>query len=124
MNKQGCCVQCEEPIYEVIETFPDGEPKRIGSPFENAREATLVLMSGSHVNVTFCEACLQFPDFPVVHRSMLEAWKRETTDEFRMARGGKPMEESHRSATRGFLWTRVVDPPLGVLSSAPISRRT
>jgi hypothetical protein len=84
-----------EPVFEIL------APGRLGQPLENARRVTLVLLDGTHADVTFCTDCeVSAKTLPRIHRILLEAWLGE----------GAPM-----AVRRKVMRSQLTNIPLGVL---------
>lgn len=81
-KRLGCCTQCDEPLFEVVERFPenlaDGKlsplarrPRRIGKQIAPAYRCHLLLMDGSQMPLTFCEKCKDNMDLDAVWQRVL-----------------------------------------------------
>ena len=58
----GCCVLCDEPMYEVVTTWPSmhlrgSEPRQLGAPVDVAERVTFQMVDGSTADMTFCGDC-------------------------------------------------------------------
>ena len=81
----GACTLCDKPCFEVMQVYEaherlPGEPKRLGPPFEDAARVTFLLMDGSKMSLTFCEACavaLAPEQYIDIWRKVLRSWMRE-----------------------------------------------
>ncbi len=61
-KKTGHCTLCDEPVYEVRTTWPEGhpyagEPRELGAAHEGTMKLGFALTGGSTVELTFCEPC-------------------------------------------------------------------
>lgn len=81
----GCCSLCDEPAFEVLARWDEGEkragePKRLGTPLAGATRVTFLLLDGTRTDMTFCEACaasLAPEQYPKLWRKNLAGYLRE-----------------------------------------------
>ncbi len=81
----GCCSSCDQPCFEVIQTWSDGErypgePKRLGKPLQGAVRIAFMLMDGSKADLTFCASCgatLAPAEYTPLWRKVIRSWQRE-----------------------------------------------
>lgn len=84
----GCCTICDEPCFEVLARWDDherhpGEPKRLGSPTEDAVRITFLLYDGTRTDLTFCGNCaadLQPDQYLEIWRKNIRSWMRELSE--------------------------------------------
>lgn len=90
----GCCSICDEPCFEVLQRWDEGEkragePKRLGPPNEDAVRVTFILIDGRRADFTFCGRCAQTlnpSQYTVLWRRNLAGYMREQdgkVDKFR-----------------------------------------
>jgi hypothetical protein len=58
----GCCSLCDEPCFEIMARWDEGEkragePKRLGAPNPDAVRVSFQLFDGSIGDFTFCGSC-------------------------------------------------------------------
>lgn len=81
----GACTICDAMCYEVMARNAEherrpGEPKRLGSPNEDATRITFMLFDGTKADLTFCGKCaaalnpVQYTD---IWRKVIRSWIRE-----------------------------------------------
>jgi len=85
VKKIGCCTSCGKEVYEITKRFPSDhpyakEPVSVGKPID-AVTRTLLLTDGSTMDLTYCSECEV--NFSKDWRTVLNAWAREMTDEYR-----------------------------------------
>lgn len=90
VNKLGCCIQCDNSVYEAVKNYPishalAGRIAELGPPKKNLRVVTTVLTDGSQMTFSMCDKCVEAMDIPKVWAKMLRSWRQEQSDEFRNA---------------------------------------
>ncbi|MGE0373000.1 MAG: hypothetical protein AB7Q01_14115 [Gammaproteobacteria bacterium] len=88
MKAAGLCSVSGEPCFDVLDYWPSdhpvyaGLPRRLGAPHEDALRLTLILVNGSHMNLTIKEQYLA--EF---HVALPEVWRlvKNTTRTLRKA---------------------------------------
>jgi len=109
-KRAGCCSLCDVEVFEVGDRKPNGDPKQILAPLENARRLTLVLWSGHTANLTLCGECQLTPDrMSEIHATMVEALHRGTQHRT------IPLEPAAAETERRMLYMATQDIPMGVL---------
>ena len=56
-KRLGCCCCCREPVYEILETSSDDEPRRLGLMQAHGTQVELLLSDGSVAHFDFCGDC-------------------------------------------------------------------
>ena len=75
----GACTKCSEDVFDVLTDTP--LPRRLGRPHDDAIRATFVLASGSQMDLTFCQNCmdtLTTQDYPWIWRRVQLSWETES----------------------------------------------
>ena len=115
MKLLGCCTNCNKEVYEILERYPSDhvlakEPRKVGKPIDAIRHEIL-LSDGSQMTLTYCKDCT--PDMIRDWKTIMNAWERELSDEYRVAIGAQPASEK----TKQWLKTMTNVLPLAVLGS-------
>lgn len=118
MKKLGCCTACGREVYEIVRRFPSDhayakEPIEVGKPID-AVIKTLLLTDGSTMDLTYCPDC--DVNFSRDWRTVLDAWAREMSDEYRKNLGLNVIEDKEPYLS----WFRTM---LGNLPIAVIGER-
>ena len=75
----GACSKCDKDVFDVVQDSP--LPRKIGAPHDDAVRATFVLVSGSQMDLTFCQHCfegLTTQDYPWLWRRVQLSWEAES----------------------------------------------
>ncbi len=85
MKKLGCCTSCGKEVYKITRRYPFGhpyakEPIEIGKSI-NAVTKTFLMTDGSTMDLTYCPDC--DVNFSKDYRTVLAAWARELSSEYR-----------------------------------------
>ena len=120
MKHLGRCTLCDEPCFEILETFTKGDvagfAKKLGRPLETAMRVTVILMDGSHSDVTLCSSCPVTPEtLPLLHQQMLETWAFEGSNGKREQMGGKSLDLAQEWQMGAWQLTQFRNIPLGIL---------
>lgn len=73
----GCCSKCDAEVFEVKARNSERFPTQIDGPLDNARRVTFVLMSGSPMDLTLCESCVETltpSDYYPLWQRVMAAW--------------------------------------------------
>ncbi len=81
----GCCSLCDEPCFEVMQRWDEGEvrageSKVVGRPNADAVRIAFRLFNGGFTDMTFCGRCaddLQPEHYAVLWRKNLAGYMRE-----------------------------------------------
>ena len=119
-KKVGCCSLCDKPIMDVIQTWTKGplagEVRQFGKFLPDVRRTTLVLVSGAHIDFSFCAICKATPEnLPLIWQKMLLAAGLECSKEWRENHGLKPYDKRQEWGACGVLNRHLNDLPLGIL---------
>lgn len=85
----GCCSLCDEPCFEVMARWDEGEkragePKQLGAPNQDAVRVTFRLLDGTIGDFTFCGRCARAvtaDQYPLLWRRNLAGYLREQDGE-------------------------------------------
>lgn len=94
----GCCTSCSKEVYEITRRYPldhpyAKEPLQTGKSI-NAVIKTLLMTDGSSMDLTYCPDCKV--NFSKDYRTVLDAWAREMTDEYRINVGMAVIENKEK----------------------------
>lgn len=75
MKIPGHCSISGEPCFDVVSTFPEdhpfaGQPKRLGQPHPDALRVTLIMASGTNMQITVKEC-----ELTELHTHLPEMWR-------------------------------------------------
>lgn len=95
MKKLGCCTSCGKEVYEILRRYPSDhpyakEPTQVGKPIDAVKK-TLLLTDGSTMELTYCPDCEV--NFSKDWRTVLDAWARDMSDEYRSNIGVEPIKD-------------------------------
>lgn len=99
MKKLGCCTACGKEVYEIKRRYPVDhpyakEPIKLGKPIDVTIK-TLLLTDGSTMDLTYCNDCSVI--FSKDWRTVLDAWVREISDEYRKNTDQSIIEDKQKS---------------------------
>lgn len=78
----GCCTICDKEIYEVLDRFPNKEPRRIGKPLDLIQR-DYILTNGNRFTLSFCKECNPGPkEYPAMWRKIMNSFIYEQSKEF------------------------------------------
>lgn len=120
MKRLGACTLCDREVFEVIARHKEGEvagwPARLGSPFPEARRATLLFASGTTGEVTLCGECQITPEtLPQVHHQIRRLWAFEGTNGKREQLKGRTQSVAEQWRMGAWQLGAYDDIPLGQL---------
>ncbi len=76
MKRYGACTDCDTEVFDCRARWPEGTPLeghiriRMGAK-DNAMRATIALMDGSSIDLTFCADCI-----PTIAENMVKIWDK------------------------------------------------
>lgn len=102
----GCCACCQQPVYDILETFAAGpcagEAARVGLMQEHGTQVELMLSDGSICHFDFCVDCAT----NLQPEHLLDLWETHVrrTDEFARIAGRRNVQRRAivRAAARVF----------------------
>ncbi len=121
-KRLGLCSICDCRIADFSATYPQGhfcagEPSKADRPHDAAVRVTLILSSGSTMDITVCGPCDRFVEtgLAVLWKRILLGFKYESSNEFREGMRLKAYTAEQRITVNSWLreMTRII--PLGVL---------
>lgn len=118
----GCCTKCDKEVYVIKRRYPQdsplaGEPREVGQPI-NAVKYTLLLLDGSHMDLTFCPTC-EPDDLPFVWKKVIASFAREMMDNYRKAIGLAPITQ--RKPYDDWFLHIIHNYPIGILCSREVN---
>jgi hypothetical protein len=79
----GCCTKCDAEVFDVVTRDPETRlPTKIGAAHDDAVRVTFILVSGSKMDLTFCQHCadgLEPADFAHIWRRVMLSWVNESS---------------------------------------------
>jgi hypothetical protein len=113
-KRTGCCSLCDRLVFEVRTTFPNGNPRLLGSPLPEAHRATFVRLSGHISDVTLCDDCELTPArMPELHQNLVESSVRACAER------EIALKPAAQETERRTLWCLAQDVPIGVIRTRP-----